>query len=65
MDHVRHEYIGEQYFPLAARAAAVSLPRTSLGIARAFIALLYSQFELIKIIIEKVNYSFFLILRSL
>jgi hypothetical protein len=38
--------------------AAVALPCTSLSLPRTFICLVYSQFKLIKIKIEKVNYSF-------
>jgi hypothetical protein len=35
------------------RATAVALPRTSLSLLRTFIGLVHSQFELIKIKIEK------------
>jgi hypothetical protein len=47
--------------PLQLRTrAAVALPRTSPSLPRTFIGLVYSQFELIKIKLQKVNYTFLL-----
>jgi hypothetical protein len=40
-------------------AANIVLPRTSLSLPRTCIGLVYSQFELIKIQLKKVNYIFF------
>jgi hypothetical protein len=52
-------------FPLSCargRAEAVALPRTSLSIPRNFIGLVYSEFELIKIKLEKSNCNLLLFL---
>jgi hypothetical protein len=43
---------------LRGRAPAVAHPRTSLSVPRTFIGLVYSQFELIKVQLRKVNYTF-------